>query len=43
VYKPDFTQLKPIEGAESGGVGGFFKGMGKASRTAGPLTAGPVS
>lgn len=24
-------QLKPIEGAESGGVGGFFKGMGKVS------------
>ncbi len=22
-------QLKPLEGAESGGVGGFFKGVGK--------------
>lgn len=24
-------QLKPLEGAEAGGVGGFFKGVGKVS------------
>lgn len=23
------AQLKPLEGAEAGGVGGFFKGVGK--------------
>lgn len=32
VEAPDLAvpvQLKPLEGAEAGGVGGFFKGVGK--------------